>query len=73
MKGGAQQRRASSTAKKQGTSNVAAQQKANEDRARQAHAEGLDTLQRGFEACIDARNYSLLGSALAAECLGAQS
>jgi hypothetical protein len=30
-----------------------------EERAKLAHAEGLDTFQRAFAACMDARNYSV--------------
>ena len=59
MRGGAQQRQASAAAQKEAASKVAAQQKAEEDRARLAHAEGLDTFQRAFSACMDARNYSV--------------
>src|SRR5215471_15349087 len=44
---------------KEASAKVAAEQKAEEDRARLAHAEGLDTFQRAFGACMDARNYSV--------------
>lgn len=59
MRGGAQQRQASAAAQKEAAAKVAAQQKAEEDRAKLAHAEGLDTFQRAFSACMDARNYSV--------------
>ena len=59
MRGGMQQRQASATAKKEASAKVAAEQKAEEDRAKLAHAEGLDTFQRAFGACMDARNYSV--------------
>jgi hypothetical protein len=59
MRGGMKQRQASSAAQKEAASKVAAQQKADEDRAKLAHAEGLDTFQRAFAACMDARNYSV--------------
>lgn len=59
MKGGAQQREASAAAQKQAAANVAAQQKKEEEQAKLAHAEGLDTFQRAFAACMDARNYSV--------------
>jgi hypothetical protein len=59
MKGGAQQRQASAAAQKEAATKVAAQQKAEDDRIKLAHAEGLDTFQRAFAACMDARNYSV--------------
>lgn len=59
MVGGAQQRQASAAAKKEASAKVAAEQKALEDRAKLAHAEGLDSFQRAFGACLDARNYSV--------------
>jgi hypothetical protein len=59
MKGGANQRQASAAAQKEAAAKVAAQQKAEEDRSKMAHAEGLDTFQRAFGACMDARNYSV--------------
>jgi len=59
MRGGMQQRQASAVAKKEAAAKVAAEQKAQEDRAKLAHAEGLDTCQRAFGACMDARNYSV--------------
>jgi hypothetical protein len=59
MRGGMQQRQASAAAQKEAAAKVAAQQKAEEDRAKLAHAEGLDSFQRAFGACMDARNYSV--------------
>lgn len=59
MRGGMKQREASAAAKKEAAGKTAAQQKAEEDRAKLAHAEGLDTFQRAFAACMDARNYSV--------------
>ena len=59
MRGGAQQRQASAAAQKEAAAKVAAQQNAEEERAKLAHAEGLDTFQRAFSACMDARNYSV--------------
>jgi len=59
MRGGMNQRQASAAAQKEAASKVAAQQKAEEDRTKLAHAEGLDTFQRAFAACMDARNYSV--------------
>lgn len=53
------QREASAAAKKEAASKTAAQQKAEDERIKTAHAEGLDTFQRAFAACMDARNYSV--------------
>jgi hypothetical protein len=53
------QREASAATQKEAAAKVAAQQKADEDRAKLAHAEGLDSFQRAFAACMDARNYSV--------------
>jgi hypothetical protein len=44
---------------KEAAAKVAAQQKAEEERPKLAHAEGLDTFQRAFSACMDARNCSV--------------
>jgi hypothetical protein len=59
MRGGAQQRQASATAQKEAAAKVAAQQQKEAEQAKLAHAEGLDTFQRAFAACMDARNYSV--------------
>ena len=59
MRGGAKQREASAAAKKDAAAKTAAQQKADDDRLKLAHAEGLDSFQRAFGACMDARNYSV--------------
>jgi hypothetical protein len=59
MRGGATQRQAAAGAKKEAAAKVAAEQKAEEERTKLAHAEGLDTFQRAFAACMDARNYSV--------------
>lgn len=59
MRGGMAQRQASAATKQQAAAKVAAEQKAEEERAKLAHAEGLDTFQRAFGACMDARNYSV--------------
>lgn len=59
MRGGMTQRQASAAAKKEAAAKVAAEQKAEEERNKLAHAEGLDTFQRAFAACMDARNYSV--------------
>ena len=59
MRGGMQQRQASAAGKKEAAAKVAAEQNALEDRAKLAHAEGLDTFQRAFGSCMDARGYSV--------------
>jgi hypothetical protein len=59
MRGGMTQRQASAAAKKEASAKVAAEQKAEDERNKLAHAEGLDTFQRAFAACMDARNYSV--------------
>jgi hypothetical protein len=59
MRGGMTQRQASAAAKKEAAAKVAAEQKAEDERNKLAHAEGLDTFQRAFAACMDARNYSV--------------
>ena len=59
MRGGAQQRQANAAAQKQAAAKVAAEQQKEEERMKLAHAEGLDTFQRAFAACMDARNYSV--------------
>src|SRR5215469_6336753 len=59
MRGGMKQREASAAAKKEAAANTAAQQKAEDERMKTAHAEGLDAFQRAFAACMDARNYSV--------------
>lgn len=59
MRGGAQQRQATAAAKQQAAKETAAKQQKEEEATKQAHAEGLDTFQRAFEACMDARNYSV--------------
>jgi hypothetical protein len=59
MRGGMSQRQANATAKKQAAAQTAAKQQKEEEQAKAAHAQGLDTFQRAFEACMDARNYSV--------------
>jgi Glycine-zipper domain len=59
MRGGMQQRQASAAAQKEAAAKTAAQQQKEEDQLKLAHAEGLDTFQRAFAACMDARNYSV--------------
>ncbi len=59
MAGGARQRRAGAAAKQQAAQQTAAGQKETENRAKLEHDEGLDTFQRAFGACLDARGYSV--------------
>jgi hypothetical protein len=59
MRGGMKQREASAATKKEASAKVAAEQKAEEERTKLAHVDGLDTFQRAFAACMDARNYSV--------------
>jgi len=59
MRGGAQQRRANAGAQKQAAAQTAAKQQQEEEGLKAAHAQGLDTFQRAFEACMDARGYSV--------------
>lgn len=59
MRGGMQQRQANAAAQKQAAAQTAAKQQKEEDELKTAHAQGLDTFQRAFEACMDARGYSV--------------
>jgi hypothetical protein len=59
MRGGMTQRQANAAAKEQAATQVAAKQQKEEEQARLAHAEGLDTFQRAFGSCMDARGYSV--------------
>lgn len=59
MKGGAQQRSANSQSKQQAAAQTAAQQKKAEEQLMLQHQEGVDTFQRAFAACMDARGYSV--------------
>ena len=58
MRGGMQQRQANAAAQKQAAAQAAAKQQ-KEEELKAAHAQGLDTFQRAFEACMDARGYSV--------------
>ena len=50
---------AAAKAAEEAAAKAAAQQQKEEDQLKLAHAEGLDTFQRAFAACMDARNYSV--------------
>jgi hypothetical protein len=59
MGGGMKQRQANAASKQQAAAQATAQQKEAAAQANAAHNEGLDTFQRAFEACMDARDYSV--------------
>jgi hypothetical protein len=59
MRGGMQQRQANAASKQQAATKATAAQKEAAAQAKAAHNEGLDTFQRAFEACMDARGYSV--------------
>ena len=59
MRGGMQQRQANAALQKQAEAKAAAKQEKEEEQIKAAHAQGLDTFQRAFEACMDARGYSV--------------
>jgi hypothetical protein len=59
MKGGMAQRSANAQSKQQAAGQTAAAQKKAEEEMLRNHQEGMDTFQRAFAACMDARNYSV--------------
>jgi hypothetical protein len=59
MRGGMAQRSANAQSKEQAAAQTAAAQKKAEEEMLRNHQEGLDTFQRAFAACMDARNYSV--------------
>ena len=59
MRGGAQQRQANAQSKQQAAAQTAAAQKKAEEEMLRNHQAGIDTFQRAFAACMDARNYSV--------------
>jgi hypothetical protein len=59
MKGGMAQRSANAQSKQQAAAQTAAAQKKQEEELLRQHQQGLDTFQRAFAACMDARNYSV--------------
>jgi hypothetical protein len=59
MKGGMTQRSANAQSKQQATAQTAAAQKKAEEEMLRSHQAGIDTFQRAFAACMDARNYSV--------------
>jgi hypothetical protein len=59
MRGGAAQRSANAQSKQQAAAQTAAAQKKAEEEMLRNHQAGMDTFQRAFAACMDARNYSV--------------
>ena len=59
MRGGATQRSANAQSKQQAASQTAAAQKKVDEELLRQHQEGIDTFQRAFAACMDARGYSV--------------
>ena len=59
MRGGMAQRSANAQAKQQAAAQTEAAQKKVEQEMLRQHQEGMDTFQRAFAACMDARNYSV--------------
>jgi hypothetical protein len=59
MRGGMAQRSANAESKQQAAAQTAAAQKKAEEEMLRNHQEGMDTFQRAFAACMDARNYSV--------------
>jgi hypothetical protein len=59
MKGGMGQRSANAQSKQQAAAQTAAAQKKAEEEMLHNHQAGIDTFQRAFAACMDARNYSV--------------
>jgi hypothetical protein len=59
MRGGMAQRQANAQSKQQAAAQTAAAQKKAEEEMLREHQEGIDTFQRAFAACMDARNYSV--------------
>jgi hypothetical protein len=59
MKGGMQQRQANAQSKQQAAAQAAAAEKKAAEELKLEHREGIDTFQRAFSACMDARGYSV--------------
>jgi hypothetical protein len=59
MRGGMQQRQASAQSKQQAAAQAAAAEKKAAEELKMEHQEGIDTFQRAFSACMDARGYSV--------------
>ncbi len=59
MRGGMQQRQANAQSKQQAAAQAATALKKQTEELQREHQEGIDTFQRAFAACMDARNYSV--------------
>jgi hypothetical protein len=59
MRGGMQQRQANAQSKQQAAAQATAAQKKAAEELKMEHQEGIDTFQRAFSACMDARGYSV--------------
>jgi hypothetical protein len=59
MQGGMAQRGANAQSKQQAAAQTTAAQKKATEQLQEQHQEGIDTFQRAFSACMDARNYSV--------------
>jgi hypothetical protein len=59
MRGGMKQREANAQSKQQASAQAAATQKEATKELKMEHQEGIDTFQRAFSACMDARGYSV--------------
>jgi hypothetical protein len=59
MKGGATQRAANTQAQQKAAAQAQAKLEKEQEQEMQAHREGLDTFQRAFSSCMDARGYSV--------------
>lgn len=59
MRGGAQQRAANAQSQQKAAAQAKAQLEKEHEQQLVAHKEGLDTFQRAFAACMDARGYSV--------------
>jgi hypothetical protein len=59
MRGGMKQREANAQSTEKAAAQVAAAQKKAAEDLRMQHEEGIDTFQRAFSACMDARGYSV--------------
>lgn len=59
MRGGMKQRQANAQSKQEASAQAAAAQKEATKELKMEHQEGIDTFQRAFSACMDARGYSV--------------
>jgi hypothetical protein len=59
MRGGAVQRSANAQSQQQAAARATAQLQKEAEELHVLHSQGLDTFQRAFTACMEARNYSV--------------